>query len=80
MAAPEAANQVDLSAIARQLASDMREELLALLREILERNAPPSGSPTALTRPLNYWAFPGNSFTTCCALANSARSRQGAAG
>ena len=36
---PEAANQVGLSAIARLLASDMREELLALLREISERNA-----------------------------------------
>jgi excisionase family DNA binding protein len=41
MAAPEAANQVELSpsAIARLLASDMREELLAIMREISERNA-----------------------------------------
>jgi excisionase family DNA binding protein len=39
MAAPEAANHVELSAIARVLASDMREELLTLLREIFERNA-----------------------------------------
>jgi hypothetical protein len=39
MATPEAANPVELSAIARLLASDMREELLVLLREIFERNA-----------------------------------------
>jgi excisionase family DNA binding protein len=37
---PEAADQVELSAIARVLTSDMREELLTLLREIFERNAP----------------------------------------
>lgn len=39
MAVPEAANQVELSAMARLLASDMREELLIVLREIFERNA-----------------------------------------
>ncbi len=38
MAAPEATSQVELSAVARLLASDMREELLAMLREIFERN------------------------------------------
>jgi excisionase family DNA binding protein len=38
MAAPEAADRVELSTIARVLASDMREELLTLLREIFERN------------------------------------------
>jgi excisionase family DNA binding protein len=38
MAVPEA-DQVKLSAMARVLASDMREELLTLLRELLERNA-----------------------------------------
>jgi excisionase family DNA binding protein len=38
MAVPEA-DQVELSAIAQVLASDMREELLTLLREIFERNA-----------------------------------------
>ena len=40
MAAPEAADRVELStsAIARLLASDMREELLAIMREIFERN------------------------------------------
>jgi hypothetical protein len=27
----------------------------------------------ALTKPLNYWASPGNSSTTCCAPANSGR-------
>jgi excisionase family DNA binding protein len=40
MAVPEAANPVELSAIARLLASDMREQLLVLLREMFERNAP----------------------------------------
>jgi excisionase family DNA binding protein len=39
MALPEAASQVELSAMARLLASDMREEILVLLREIFERNA-----------------------------------------
>jgi excisionase family DNA binding protein len=39
MTAPEAANPVKLSAIARLLTGDMREDLLVLLREILERNA-----------------------------------------
>jgi excisionase family DNA binding protein len=40
MAAPEAADQAALStsAIARLLASDMRDELLAIIREISERN------------------------------------------
>jgi excisionase family DNA binding protein len=40
MAVPEAANPVELSTIAQLLASDMREELLVLLREFFERNAP----------------------------------------
>jgi len=31
----------------------------------------PSGSPAALTKPLNYWASPETSSTTCCAPANS---------
>jgi excisionase family DNA binding protein len=41
MAIPEPANQVELStnAIARLFASDMREELLTIMREIFERNA-----------------------------------------
>jgi excisionase family DNA binding protein len=39
MAAPGGADQVELSAIVRVLASEMRTELLILLREILERNA-----------------------------------------
>jgi excisionase family DNA binding protein len=41
MAVPEPANQVELStnAIARPFASDMREELLTIMREIFERNA-----------------------------------------
>jgi hypothetical protein len=39
MALPEAASQLELSAMAGLLASDMREELLVLLREIFERNA-----------------------------------------
>jgi excisionase family DNA binding protein len=40
MAAPEAADRAGLStsAIARLLASDMREELLTIMREIFERN------------------------------------------
>jgi excisionase family DNA binding protein len=38
MAAPETADRVELTALARVLASDMREELLTLLREIFERN------------------------------------------
>ena len=40
MAVPEAADRAELStsATARPLASDMREELLALMREIFERN------------------------------------------
>ena len=40
MPAPEAADRAKLStsAIARLLASDMREELLAIMREIFERN------------------------------------------
>jgi excisionase family DNA binding protein len=40
MAAPKAADQAELStsAIARLLASDMRQELLAIMREIFERN------------------------------------------
>jgi hypothetical protein len=44
----------------RLLASDMREELLAILREIFERNAFAERSPTALTRQLNCWASPGS--------------------
>ena len=41
MAAPEAADRADFatSAVARLLASDMRQELLAIMREIFERNA-----------------------------------------
>ena len=41
MAVPEAANRAALStsAIARLLAGDMRDELVAILREILERGA-----------------------------------------
>ena len=41
MAVPEPAQQIELStsAIARLLASDMREEMLAVMREIFERNA-----------------------------------------
>jgi excisionase family DNA binding protein len=39
MAVPEAANQVEVGAIVRVLASDIREELQALLREIFERSA-----------------------------------------
>jgi len=39
MALPEAVSQIELSAMARLLASDMREELLVLLREMFERNA-----------------------------------------
>jgi excisionase family DNA binding protein len=40
MATPEAAGRAELStsAIARLLASDMREELLAIIRKIFERN------------------------------------------
>lgn len=38
--APETADRIELSttAIARLLVSDMREELLAIMREIFERN------------------------------------------
>jgi excisionase family DNA binding protein len=41
MAVPEAADRAGLStsAIARLLASEMREELLAIMREIFERDA-----------------------------------------
>jgi hypothetical protein len=41
MATPEAAGRAELStsAIARLLASDMREELLAIIREVSERTA-----------------------------------------
>ncbi len=41
MAVPEAADRAEIStsAIARLLASDMREELLAIMREIFKRNA-----------------------------------------
>jgi len=39
IALPEAASQIELSAMARLLASDMREELLVLLRGMFERNA-----------------------------------------
>jgi excisionase family DNA binding protein len=41
MAVPEAASRAGLStsAIARLLAGDMRDELVAILREILERDA-----------------------------------------
>jgi excisionase family DNA binding protein len=40
MAVPEAANHIEQSAIARLLTSDMPEELLVLLRELFDRNAP----------------------------------------
>jgi excisionase family DNA binding protein len=40
MALPYATNQVEVDAIARLLRADMRQELLDLLREICERNAP----------------------------------------
>ncbi len=41
MAMPEAVGQTELStsAVARLLASDVREELLAIMRELFERNA-----------------------------------------
>jgi len=41
MAVPEATDRAELSgnAMARLLARDMREELLAIMREIFERNA-----------------------------------------
>jgi excisionase family DNA binding protein len=38
MAAPDAANQAGHSAIARLLASDMREDLLVVLREVFRRS------------------------------------------
>jgi len=49
MAVPEPADQIELSnsAIARPLATDMREELLAIMREIFERNAPHPGTTWA---------------------------------
>lgn len=37
---PEAVNQVELSAIARLLGSDISEDLLVVLREIFGRDAP----------------------------------------
>ncbi len=40
MAVPEAANHVEQSAIARLLASDVREDLLILLRELFDRSPP----------------------------------------
>lgn len=39
MAAPEAADRMELSAAAQLLASTMRSELLVIMREIFERNA-----------------------------------------
>ncbi len=41
MAVPEAADRAEISTstVARLLASDMREELLAIMREIFKRNA-----------------------------------------
>ena len=38
MAAPEAANRMELTTMARLLASGVRDELLAVMREMLERN------------------------------------------
>ena len=80
--APDAADRVELStsAIARLLTSDMREELLAIMREIFDRHTFADGSPTALRRLPNCWASPENSSTTCCAPASSDPSRQGAVG
>ena len=72
---PQAADPAGQStnAIARLLATDIQEDLLAILREIFERNPSPSGSPIAPTKPLNYWASPPSSSMTCCAPANSGR-------
>lgn len=60
MAVPEAADRAELSTreIARLLASAMRDELLALMREMFERNAYAERLATAPTRPRNCWASP----------------------
>jgi hypothetical protein len=82
MATPEATGRAELtiSAIARLLASDMREELLAIIREISGRNPSAERLAYSLTKPPNCWASPESSSTTCCAPASSDQSRQGAAG
>ena len=80
MTAPADRVELSTSAIARLLASDMREELLALMCEIFDRRAFAERLAYSLRRPPNCWAFPESSSMTCCAPASSDRSRQGAVG
>lgn len=72
VAVPEAVGHTELSttALARLLASGIRDELLAITREMSNATPSPSGSPTAPTRPPNCWASPQSSSMTCCAPAN----------
>jgi hypothetical protein len=73
MSVPEAVDPVgqSTSAIARLLATDMRDDLLAIMREILEHNAFAERLAYSPTKPLNYWASPGNPSTTCSIPVNS---------
>ena len=57
----------------RLLATDMREDLLAIMREIFARSAFVERLAYSPDEPLNYWASLGNSSTTCYAPANSGR-------
>ncbi len=61
------------NAIARLLATDMREELLAIMREVFERNAFAERLAYSPDEAAEHWASPRNSSTTCCAPANSGR-------
>ena len=67
--------QVSTNAVALRLASDMREELLTIVREMLEQNTVAGRLAYSRTRPQNCWASPENSSTICCAPASSGQSR-----
>ena len=71
--------EVSTNAVALRLASDMREELLTIVREMLEQNTVAGRLAYSRTRPQNCWASPENSSTICCAPASSGQSRQGGA-
>jgi hypothetical protein len=75
MAVPAAAEPVELStnAIAQLLATDMREELLAIMCEISARNVVAERLAYSPDEAAELLGISRSSSTTCCAPANSDR-------
>jgi len=73
MAVAAAADPVELStnAIAQLLATDMREDLLAIMRDIFTRNVFAERLAYSPDEAAELLESPGSSSTTCSAPANS---------